>query len=330
MLFITNRVFQEGPTPTPTSDEGVANLPRSVNFDLRNNQAEQSIYLCRRNGPDDYIEVGSFAFFQELRDSNCHEILIFLHGFNSLPEKVFSKTQELQNLFTQQQQRSVLVIPLVWPCDADRGIVQDYFDDQKSADASGYAYMRLIEKFFAWRERNSTLDIPCIKHVNILAHSMGNRVLREALKLTYQYYQQSGLPLIFRNTFMVAADVVNETLEFEKEGRHIAQASRNVAVYFAADDLALRASKVANLAGSIASRRMGHSGPERLEKTPKNVYAIDCNDFNTPYDAPIGHTYFTTDDAGNAGAVFNHIWECILTGRVPVESPGLRTIILNG
>ncbi len=327
MLFITNRVLQEG--PTPMSEEGTAILPRRVNFDLRNNQAEQSIYLCRREGPDDYTEIGSRAFFQALRDSDCDELLMFLHGFNSLPENVFSKVQEIQNLFSERQQRSVLVIPLVWPCDADRGIVQDYIDDQKSADASGYAYMRLIEKFFAWRVQNSTLAIPCTKHVNILAHSMGNRVLREALKLTHRYYQQDGLPLIFRNTFMVAADVVNETLEFEQEGRHIAQASRNVAVYFAADDLALRASKVANVAGSIASRRIGHSGPERLERTPKNVYAIDCNDFNTPYDPPVGHTYFTTNNAGEPGAVFNHIWQCILTGRVPTESPGMRTLILS-
>jgi len=311
------------------TDDGNSILPRSIDFDLQNNQAEQSIYLCRRNASGDYTEIGSLAFFQELRDSDCDELLIFLHGFNSLPEGVFSKAQELQSLLSQQQQRSVLVIPLVWPCDADRGLVQDYFDDQKSADASGYAYMRLIEKFFAWRENNSTLETPCLKHVNVLAHSMGNRVLRAALHLTHRYYQQNGLPMVFRNTFMVAADVVNETLEFEHEGRHITQASRNVVVYFAADDLALRASKVANVAGNIASRRMGHSGPERIEQTPKNVYAIDCNDFNTPYDPPIGHTYFTTNGSGETGAVFNHMWQCILTGRVPIAPPGMRTLILN-
>jgi esterase/lipase superfamily enzyme len=327
MLFITNRVFDEG--PTPVSDDGQSVLPRPVRFNLANNQAEQSIYLCRRNGPDDYTEIGSTAFFQELKDSDADELLMFIHGFNSLPDAVFQKTQELQDLFAVRQNKSVLVIPLVWPCDADRGVVQDYFDDQKSADASGYAYMRLIEKFFAWRELNSTLDIPCIKHISILAHSMGNRVLRESLKLARRYYQQGGLPLIFRNTFMVAADVVNELLEFEKDGQPITQSSRNVVVYFAADDLALRASKVANTAGSIASRRMGHSGPERIELTPNNVYAIDCNDVNTRYDPPLGHTYFTADEAGTAGVVFEHMWQCIQSGRIPIEPPGMRNIILS-
>jgi hypothetical protein len=40
-----------------------------------------------------------------------------------------------------------LVIPLIWPSDNDFGIVQDYFDDQKAADASDMAFMRLFEKF---------------------------------------------------------------------------------------------------------------------------------------------------------------------------------------
>ncbi|MBE7381222.1 MAG: alpha/beta hydrolase [Leptolyngbya sp. SIO1E4] len=328
MLFITNRVFEEG--PTPISSEGEALLPRAVRFNLQNNQAEQSVYLCRRNGSYDYTEIGSAAFFQELRNANADQLLFFLHGFNTLPEQsLFQQAQALQDLFTNHADTSVLVIPLIWPCDADEGIVDDYFDDQKAADASGFAYMRLIEKFFKWRETNSTLEIPCTKHINILAHSMGNRVLRESLKLTHRYYQQGGLPLLFRNTFMVAADIVNESLEFGAEGQSIAESSRNVVTYFAADDLALRASKVANVGNSIASRRLGHSGPERMEKTPHNVYAIDCNDFNTQYDRPTGHTYFMTNARREPGTVFQHIVQCIQTGRVPNSETGRRQHILT-
>ena len=65
----------------------------------------------------------------------------------------------------------------------------------------------------------------------------------------------------------------------------------------------------------MASRRLGHSGPEDLLKTPKNVYAVDCDDVNTSYDTPTGHAYFLTDSKGKAGAVFNHLCNAILTGR---------------
>ena len=42
-------------------------------------------------------------------------------------------------------------VPIVWPCDNDFGIVKDYWDDQKSADASAYSSARVLQKFLAWR-----------------------------------------------------------------------------------------------------------------------------------------------------------------------------------
>jgi hypothetical protein len=48
------------------------------------------------------------------------------------------------------------VVPLVWPCDGDFGIVLDYYDDQLAADASGLAYARVLAKFLAWRDRLGT------------------------------------------------------------------------------------------------------------------------------------------------------------------------------
>ena len=39
---------------------------------------------------------------------------------------------------------------------------------------------------------------------------MGNRVLKETLKKWDKYDLAGGVPLLFRNTFLVAADIVNE------------------------------------------------------------------------------------------------------------------------
>jgi hypothetical protein len=101
-----------------------------------------------------------------------------------------------------------------------------------------------------------------------------------------------------------------------------------VSVYFASDDLALRASKVANLK-TEASRRLGHSGPENLDKAPKNVYAIDCDDVNTIYDPPKGHSYFLyAGDDKTPGVVFEHIYTSIISGRVNAD-PATRTAVLK-
>ena len=129
---------------------------------------------------------------------------------------------------------------------------------------------------------------------------------------------------------MAAADVVNETLEPGQPGQHISPAARNVVVYYAADDLAMRASKIGNVANQIASRRLGHTGPENMDKVGNNVYALDCDDFNNDYDPPIGHGYFASKDKeGEPGLVFNHIWSCIATGRVPMSPPNARRGILR-
>jgi esterase/lipase superfamily enzyme len=155
-----------------------------------------------------------------------------------------------------------------------------------------------MEKFIAWRssEKYNPQDDPCLKRINVLAHSMGNRVLRQTLAAWYKYDLPKGLPLIFRNTFLVAADVVNETLQEGEPGELICHASRNVIVYHASDDLALRASKASNLKNNIASRRLGHTGPENMEKTPRNVYRVDCDDVNNLYDKPKGHSYFRSGE----------------------------------
>jgi esterase/lipase superfamily enzyme len=320
MLFITNRAITGGPQLI---------VGRKITMDLKDNQAQQSVYYCRRNGMGDYEEVGSQNFLTELKDSAYNQILAYIHGYSNLPEEsIFPRAELLQWLFDQEKKKEVLVLPLIWPCDADKGVVKDYFDDQIAADASGYAFARVFEKFLGWRDQNDQLTAPCLKRINILAHSMGNRVLRATFDNVVHYYRPNGVPLIFRNIFMAAADVVNESLEINRGGKFISDAARNVVVYFASDDLALRASKVANLKNDIASRRLGHTGPEDLSKIPKNVYAVDCDDFNSKYD-PFGHTYFSTDSMGKPGLLFKHMWDAIRTGRVPMKTPEDRTLILS-
>jgi esterase/lipase superfamily enzyme len=249
-----------------------------------------------------------------------------------MPEDAFSGANEFQSLCNKKKPGEVLVIPVVWPCDNDKGVVKDYWDDQKSADMSAFSYARVLQKFIQWRnseEFNPEKD-PCLKRINMLAHSMGNRVLRETLATWNKYDLADGVPLIFRNTFLVAADIVNESLQVGERGEHICYSARNVIVYHASDDLALRASKVSNLKNKIASRRLGHTGPEDMDTVPNNVYSVDCDDVNNTYDKPKGHSYFRSGaKRGQPGKVFNHIFETLLKGRVYPDDEFRRTSIVK-
>lgn len=310
MLFVTNRALNESIQSHPG---------RNISFDLENNDAGQSLYYVKRNNKDDYTELGSAHFLNELKSSPKEQLLFFIHGFNNIPERdIFPRAQKLETLLNQQN-ISVEVVPVIWPCRESTAILSKYYNDQISADASCIAFSRALERFVTWR--NSNIDAaPCTKRINILAHSMGNRVLRGAIHYWAKTFRSWEVPYFFRNTFMVAADVVNESLQRDQDGIYICQSSRNVVVYYAADDLALISSKVANLPNAVASRRLGHTGPERMELTPDNVYAVDCDDVNTKYDLPKGHTYFLTQSDGQPGLVFDHIASCLQTGRVTADA----------
>ncbi|MCE2594907.1 alpha/beta hydrolase [Motilimonas cestriensis] len=306
MLFITNRA--------PLGDRAAA-ANSTFNFDPKCNAPSCEVFYCLRNQANQYTELGSTGFMQQLKQSPYQQLLFYIHGFSNQPEPdIFPRAQQLQQYFDQHQHNHIQVVPIIWPCDTDIGIVKDYWDDQKSADASGMAFARVLQKLLVWQQSN--LDDPCLKRMNVLAHSMGNRVLRETLYRWEHDYLGKGVPLIFRHIFLVAADVNNQTLGHAEPGRLISQAARNVSVYFASDDLALRASKVSNLANGIASRRLGHSGPEDKSQLAQNVYSIDCDDINTHYDFPKGHSYFINQTHQQPGVVFQHLLNTLISGRV--------------
>jgi hypothetical protein len=117
MVFITNR-FPKQSIRT--------RIGRKFDFDLNNNAASNSVYFCERTGDEKYTEIGNIEFLNRLKNTKCRQILIYIHGFSNLPEDVFPAAAEFQALCDKKKKDEILVIPIVWPCDNDLGIVQDY------------------------------------------------------------------------------------------------------------------------------------------------------------------------------------------------------------
>ncbi|RLV61271.1 alpha/beta hydrolase [Parashewanella curva] len=322
MLFITNRT----PKQSARSRKG-----RRISFDYQNTAVSQYLYFCQRHNTDEYTEILHHDFFQYLKSLPAHtQLLFYIHGFNNNMEPdVFENANKLQNLINQQSSQLVEVIPIIWPCDDDSALafIDDYWDDQDAADASGPAFSRLLGKFEQWRREAEQQQHPCFKRMNVLAHSMGSRLLVNAIAGWASKYNANNMPLLFRNIFMVAADVDNQILESDKPGHHLSDSARNLCVYFARDDLAMPASKLANLRHKCLSRRMGMTGPNDLKQLPKNVYEIDCDNFNNKFDLK-GHSYFLDNKHGVASPVIEHMIKAITTGRVsPPQSSHILEFI---
>jgi esterase/lipase superfamily enzyme len=290
MLFVTNRM--------PTQSER-SRRNRKWTFDLNNNTASPSVFFCRRGADDDHTEILHDAFMQELKDDEAEHILFFVHGFHTSPNRVFAAVEEIQEIADADRgEHFVRVVPVIWPADAQEGIVEKYYTDRDAALDSRTAYSRALRFFLDWQRAQRNAEDRCFKPVSILAHSMGNRVLREALFHLADEHLRRGMPRIFRCVFLSAADIVNESLERGKTGEHIPDSSARVVSYYAYDDLALRGSKVVNLDEAV-SRRLGHTGPEDMHKVDRNVYALDCGGFNTDWDPPTGHSYYRKEKDGD-------------------------------
>ena len=159
--------------------------------------------------------------------------------------KVIEATDSLQTNLDSQKPEEVLVVPVEWAC-ADKdglggipviGQVLRYGDDQKNAELAGSALWKLFSGLKKEIGSEQTLSL------NVMAHSMGNRVLRcmgkEAVPadgdaswneegLQGQLLQAAPAALknhenLFENIFFVAADIPESVFD-EPDGKHSEQA----------------------------------------------------------------------------------------------------------
>ncbi|CEM00021.1 unnamed protein product [Vitrella brassicaformis CCMP3155] len=339
LLFITNHRMN-----VPDGEESVgqaASQPTSVSFDEKNNDASGNVHFCESGTDDEHKEIFSEKFLARLRNSKAETILFSIHGFNVQPTDALDETAKIQAQFnTMAAERGddagrVKVVGLIWPCGDKIGIIRDYWDDRRRAYASVCGFERVLAKVLRADERMLTNQLPdpetdllMQKNVSIMAHSMGNRVLWQTLIRADEMYPIEG---IFRDIFMVAADVPNNVLD---EPSSICMAADRVSVYYASDDLPLTYSL-----GRIPSgwrQRIGRLGPAKMDRVHKNVWEIDCSRFNNKLGGRLyGHGYHTPqvrlDDQDYPNPVLRHAWQTMIDRQVDTmgKPEEARSLVLS-
>jgi esterase/lipase superfamily enzyme len=124
--------------------------------------------------------------------------------------------------------------------------------------------------------------------VHIVAHSMGNYVLRNAIQLIPAKERSKTL---FESAFLMAADEDYEALSMANELKPLITLAKKVPVYKNGGDVALSASNVIN-----HHARLGAWGPRDLAKLPKTVTSVDCSDVGRTQgdngESHYGHQYY--------------------------------------
>jgi hypothetical protein len=340
MLFVTNRI----------PDQGAVSSQRTISFDNKEVDISNSLFYCEFTTEGELKERMSDGFLGELKKSPRKNVLFYLHGYNTPFLKAVAKGRSLQQLLDRMEPDLAEVVTLVWPCRDVTDRVKTYWTDQDAADMAGPIFARVLSRFMLWRAQPEQVKDPCLKRIHVLAHSMGNRVLSNILSSWSQQFGGGRVPLVFRNVFMVAADVPSTTLERDQPGNLITMAARNVVVYYAGDDKRMDESILANaVRGHYAGEddpskeivqsiyfsgdtrtRLGHFGPDDPERTRRNVYRLNCDQFNDHFDGRAGHSYLLTDEpddpkgsgfqvTGNVSPVLRHVADAIRTGQVAAD-----------
>jgi len=272
MLIITNRQFD----------------PVTHNFSPTNSLNDYYHYCLYRGNK--LYDIGRNSWLSELLEMKPTHLFIYIHGFNNQPEEdIIPQVRKMQSILDKFHSRS-LVIPIIWPCDNDLGLVKDYWDDRKTARLSGLMLSDELMAMLDGIKANSQSELK----ISVIAHSMGNTVLLNCLHNLNKALSTSELPRLFENVFLMAPDIANDMLEDRKKGRSLMQSAKNVVCFYASDDYAMPASMIMNFDERFFTHRLGMYGP----KTPvSGLEIIDCSGFNQQFDFPTGHTYFLDENS---------------------------------
>ncbi len=284
ILYATNRSLEKNATgeigyanefgDTLSYGTGQVRISRKNHSNLKS-KVIQTIWQGAPD-PEGQVEINSLTpaeddlFFDDLNAmlklSPQKDILVFVHGFNvNFPSAVTRAAQIANELPFNGP-----VICYSWP---SQGGIEKYLLDGEVANASVEPMAHFLESLV-----NS---VPQGTKINIMVHSMGNRVVMRAMnRLPDQFARTKP----FQNVVLAAPDV--GVSEFKKLAPAIIAQSNRVTLYSGSGDVALVASKAVN-----QERRAGDS---REPLIMEGVETIDVSAVDTSF---MSHSYYGSNRA---------------------------------
>ena len=300
VYFGTNRQPNRKKAPddfgTGFSADGLANL-RFGMAEVSGDEFDQfELYLAPEKLKTDYERkikgaagsvLGSTNVFKRVRDKmvlHQRDTVVFVHGYNvSFADALASAARLKRNFSTAEGGPGINVVLFSWPSDGSMMPYIAYGNDRQDAAASGPAFARGLLKLADFL-RGSTPEEACDHRLHLVAHSMGNYVLRH----TVQEYvkQSSGRPVrLFDQVYLMAADEDDDAFEHDYKLKWLPRLAKRVNVYFNNNDRAMAVSDKTK--GN--PDRLGDDGPRVPRGVPGKVSLIDVT---AVVDGLVEHSYF--------------------------------------
>ncbi|MEM7330379.1 MAG: alpha/beta hydrolase [Pseudomonadota bacterium] len=242
------------------------------------NKLAEYVFLTRitANGRETFATTLQNAVDGDRSDS----VLLFIHGFNVQFDEALVRAAQLSNDLSRENRFNVGIPVLYsWPS-AGALSLEDYQGDRaRSLSAAPY-----LEEFL-----DILTEDVSVSRINIIAHSMGNRVLTQALESYARDYldRHDRNDLEFR-IMLVAADVERDI--FDAANGVFDNLDANVTIYTSDTDRALHISSIVN---ANQEKRLGDTDTNRpYIRSSLNYQTIDATAVTTELFG-IGHNYYS-------------------------------------
>ncbi len=247
-------------------------------------------------------EVEADPFFELLRKAveeqkaahGKREVLLFVHGFNTTFEDVARRTAQLAYDLNYEG------VPVFWSWPSF-GKASFYGADEKNVRWTEPHLARFLQDVAA-RSGAET--------IHLVAHSMGNRCLTEALR---RLETPGRLPASIREVVLTAPDIDADTFR-EDLAPAIVGPGRRVTLYASTRDRALELSQKYH-----AGPRAGEAGKQIVVVPP--IETVDASAVDTSFD---GHSYFAANDS-----VLSDLYYLLRDAKPASERFGMEAVTLG-
>ncbi|MHA1151596.1 MAG: alpha/beta hydrolase [Alphaproteobacteria bacterium] len=231
--------------------------------------------------------LGSLNVFNRVREKmtvKARDTVVFIHGYNvSFKEALTAAARLKLNFSADAGGPGANVVLFSWPSDGSMMPFIAYANDRQDAAASGPAFARGLLKLGEFL-RGSTPEEACDQRIHLVAHSMGNYVLRHTVQEIVA--QSSGRPVrLFDQVFLMAADEDDDAFEHGYKLKPLPRLAKRVSVYFNNHDRAMAVSDKTK--GN--PDRLGDDGPRVPRGIPGKVTLVDCT---AVVEGIVEHSYF--------------------------------------
>jgi esterase/lipase superfamily enzyme len=233
----------------------------------------------------------------QVKASPSKDVFIFVHGFNNTFEDAARRAAQLA--YDLDFDGTPLLYS--WP---SQGSTTAYAVDEAAVGISGRKMAEFLE---------NVVDQSGAAHIHILAHSMGNRALLEALQTYLAKRAPEKRQHIFGQIVFTAPDVDRDY--FVDAIEPLRSAADRITLYASNNDYALRSSQFLH-----GAPRAGTAGDVIIR-----LAGLDTIDMSGVPADTLGHTYF----AANAGAIFD-IFRLLWRGDPPPQRCGMSDRKVSG